>query len=230
LIYGINDIFDYETDKLNPKKISYEKLLEPRYHKNLIALIFLFNLPFLVYSFISLNISQIVYLLLFLFFAVFYSALPIRAKSKPFLDSFFSASHYVFTGIFGYYLIYPDKNFPILAFIFGMLWSMAMHAYSAVFDIEFDRMAKIDTIATFLGHKKTIIFCLILYTISFFIISTYNIYLIIGSIPYIALMILSIKSINDKERLFKIYKIFPYVNTILPMIWSILYIYQKFIF
>lgn len=101
---------------------------------------------------------------------MFYSALPIRAKSKPFLDSFFSASHYVFTGIFGYYLIYPDKNFPILAFIFGMLWSMAMHAYSAVFDIEFDRMAKINTIATFLGHIKIIIFYSIIYTLSFFII------------------------------------------------------------
>lgn len=29
LIYGVNDIFDYETDKLNPKKGTYEALVSP---------------------------------------------------------------------------------------------------------------------------------------------------------------------------------------------------------
>ncbi|MEO7673038.1 MAG: lycopene elongase, partial [Pyrinomonadaceae bacterium] len=29
LIYGINDIFDFETDKLNPKKQEYEALVQP---------------------------------------------------------------------------------------------------------------------------------------------------------------------------------------------------------
>ena len=29
LIYGVNDIFDFETDKLNPKKQDYEILVQP---------------------------------------------------------------------------------------------------------------------------------------------------------------------------------------------------------
>ena len=32
LIYGINDVFDYETDTLNAKKEEYETLLHPREH------------------------------------------------------------------------------------------------------------------------------------------------------------------------------------------------------
>ena len=32
LIYGVNDIFDYETDKLNPKKQNYEALVTPSEH------------------------------------------------------------------------------------------------------------------------------------------------------------------------------------------------------
>lgn len=57
-----------------------------------------------------------------------------------------------------------------MVFILGVVWAIVMHAYSAVFDIEFDRMAKINTIATFLGHIKIIIFYSIIYTLSFFII------------------------------------------------------------
>lgn len=228
LIYGINDIFDYETDKLNPKKVKYEKLLIPEKHKKVYFLIIIFNLPFIIYSIFYLNLYQNILLFLFLFFATFYSAKPIRAKTKPFFDSFFSANHYVFTGIFGYYLIYPDKPFPILGFIFGLLWAMAMHAYSAVPDIEADKKAGFDTIATFLGAKKTIYLCLILYLSAFLILANYNYIYLIGSIPYLILMILSLKFINNKDKIFKIYKIFPYINTFLPMIWSIYYIYLKF--
>lgn len=228
LIYGINDIFDYGTDKLNPKKLEYEVLLQPKYHKKIFYLIIFFNIPFLIYSVFRLNTLQIFLFSLFLFFAIFYSAKPIRAKTKPFIDSFFSAGHYVFTGIFSYYLIYPNKPFPIWIIIFGFLWAIAMHAYSAVPDIEADQKANINTIATFLGDKKTIYFCLLLYSIAFVILSKFSFIYLVGAIPYLFLMILSLKNLNNKEKIFKIYKIFPYINTFLPMIWCLYYIYLKF--
>lgn len=228
LIYGINDIFDYETDKLNSKKVEYEILLDPKYHKKIFYLIIVFNLPFLIYSFFKLSIFQIFLFLIFLFFAIFYSATPIRAKAKPFIDSLFSAGHYVFTGVFAYYLIYPNKDFPIETIIFGFLWAMAMHAYSAVPDIEADKKANINTIATFLGNKKTIYLCLLLYSLAFIILSKFNYIYLIGAIPYLFLMILTLKNLKDKEKIFKIYKIFPYINTFFPMIWCLYYIYSKF--
>ncbi|MCS7200814.1 MAG: prenyltransferase [Patescibacteria group bacterium] len=227
LIYGINDIFDYETDKLNPKKQTYEKLLHPKEHKRFIFFILIFNLPFIIYAYFSLNYLQLLFLLLFVFFAVFYSAPPIRAKTKPILDSLFSANHYVFTAIFSYYLIYPNKEFPLVPFLFGIIWSMAMHAYSAVPDIEFDKQAGINTIATFLGKKNTIILCCFFYSIAFILLSSINILFVIGSVPYLILMALSLREINNPDKLFKIYKLFPHLNTLLPMSWSIYYLASK---
>ncbi|MGB9609000.1 MAG: prenyltransferase [Minisyncoccia bacterium] len=224
LIYGINDIFDYETDKLNPKKVEYESLLLPKYHKKVYFWIILTNLPFIIYGIINLNFIQNLFLWLFLFFAIFYSAKPIRAKSIPILDSFFSASHYVFTGIFGYYLVLNQANFPILGFLFGVLWAMAMHAYSAVLDIKYDKEAGLKTIATLLEAKKTIILCLIFYFLSFLILFFLNKILILGFVPYLILMLLSLKNYNKENEMMKLYKYFPYINTILPMIFSIIYI------
>ncbi len=62
LIYGINDIFDYETDKINPKKINYEKLLTPDKHKIVYIYILSFNLPFIIYALLRLELKQIIFL------------------------------------------------------------------------------------------------------------------------------------------------------------------------
>ena len=89
LIYGINDIFDYETDKRNPKKRDYETLVNPGQRKEILFYIGLLNLPFVLLSIVIFDASTIA-LFAFLFFSVFYSAPPIRAKTKPFLDSAFN--------------------------------------------------------------------------------------------------------------------------------------------
>lgn len=97
-IYGINDIYDYETDKLNPKKQGYEALVEPKEHKKLWTRILATSLPFLFV--LPLSITTYISFLLFLFFSAQYSATPIRAKGRPVLDSLFSAGHYIATAAF----------------------------------------------------------------------------------------------------------------------------------
>ena len=47
LIYGINDIFDFETDRRNPKKAEYEMLVRPGSHRALVRHILLLNVPFI---------------------------------------------------------------------------------------------------------------------------------------------------------------------------------------
>ena len=225
LIYGINDIFDYETDKLNPKKNQYELLLPKEKHKSVYWAILITNIPFVIYSFF---VSTPVFLcmLAFIFFASFYSAKPIRAKARPILDSLFSASHYIATGVFGFYLL-GGQNFPSLGVIAGILWAMAMHAYSAVPDISADKGANLQTVATYLGSNKTIIFCGLFYVLSGIIFfKLIGIYAILGMAIYVLLMGLSFG--KDEEGVFRVYKYFPLVNTLLPMIWCIFYIYQKF--
>lgn len=228
LIYGINDIFDYETDKLNPKKVEYEALLTPDKHTSVWKWILITNLPFLILSF-WLPAEALLSLLAFFFFASFYSATPIRAKTKPLFDSLFSASHYIFTGIFGYYLA-GGQNFPTEGFIAGILWAVAMHAYSAVPDIQADTDAGFQTIATWLGKQKTILLCLALYITSGIIFYSqigFVGFILPGIGLYAVLMIWSLRATTDK-KLFTIYTYFPWVNFILPMTWSIIYMVTKF--
>jgi len=85
LIYGVNDIYDYETDILNDKKSNYEKILSPAKHKKLWMIICLLTLPFIAFLFF-VSTYTLCAIVVFIFMGLFYSAPPIRAKSKPPLD------------------------------------------------------------------------------------------------------------------------------------------------
>lgn len=221
LIYGINDIFDYETDKLNPKKVEYEELLEPKDQKKVWWWIVLTNFPFIIAA-LSLETPAMISFFTFIFFASFYSAKPIRAKARPFLDALFSACHYIATGVFGYYLL-GGESFPTLGFVAGILWAVAMHAYSAVPDIKADEDAKLQTIATVLREKGTLILCLMLYGISAYLGSTVlGIGVLMYGLVYISLMIISLKKVGPGgSGLFKIYTYFPYINLVAGAVMTI---------
>lgn len=222
-IYGINDAFDYETDKLNPKKVSYESLVLPSERKSLFSHIAIVVLPFLIYAFFNLSQGALIALLAFFFFAGFYSATPIRAKARPILDSIFSAGHYVATGVFSYLMVISllDKSFSIQTLIIctiaGMSWAISMHAYSAVPDIKADRDANLETIATKLEKKKTIYLCAFLYLLSAVLTFPYLgfVSLLLGLV-YLYFMFISIKTTD--EELFKVYTYFPIINTLSGMI------------
>lgn len=209
LIYGVNDIFDYETDKLNPKKGGYEDALKPLYRKDLTKLIIATNAPFLVMLPVLSNVARWS-LIGFWFFGIFYSAPPIRAKTKPVLDSFFNIL-YIFPGLFAYGLItsrWPSQNIIIAA----TLWCMAMHAFSAVPDIASDKKAKMNTVATLLGRQGTIIFCTAAYLIAAVLVRQWlGVYSLLCGTLYSVLMLLSFINKSDK-KLFKLYTYFPYIN------------------
>jgi lycopene elongase/hydratase (dihydrobisanhydrobacterioruberin-forming) len=222
-IYGINDIFDYETDKLNPKKVSYESLVEPHEWRKLWTHILIVCTPFLLYALFSLSTPALLALLAFFFFAGFYSAKPIRAKARPFLDSIFSAGHYVATGVFSYLLVRGILDLEVswiplaVCVVAGMSWAISMHAYSAVPDIEADKGAKLPTIATTLGKKGTILLCAFLYAFSGFLVFSYlGIISILLSLVYVSFMLVSLKT--TEEQLFRVYTYFPAINTISGMI------------
>ncbi len=217
LIYGINDIFDYETDKLNPKKGTYEELVTPEKKSSLWKWILFTNLPFVFL--VPLQKELIFSFLAFVFFAVFYSAKPIRAKAKPILDSLFSAGHYVATGVFGYYLA-GGVTFPTVGVLAGMCWAVAMHAFSAVPDIKADTDAKLKTIAILFGEKATIYLCWFLYLISgYLVFNVIPVASVVGVLTFSFLMWKSLLAKTD-EALFKIYTYFPIVNTLVGAVVS----------
>lgn len=214
LIYGINDIFDYETDKLNPKKgdDAYEALVPPERQKSLWKWILFTNIPF--FFFVPHSIELVLSFFAFVFFASFYSAKPIRAKAKPVIDSLFSAGHYVATGVFGYYLA-GGVDFPTIGVIAGMLWAVAMHAYSAVPDIKADLGAGLHTIAIMIGEKRTIALCWFFYALADYLVrDIIPVASVIGVIAFSYFMWRSTKA-QTPEALFKLYTYFPLINTII---------------
>lgn len=221
-IYGINDIFDYETDKQNPKKASYESLVIPSEHKMLFYHIAFTSIPFLMYAYYISLAHTFFALVTFFFFAGMYSSPPIRAKTKPFLDSFFSAGHYIATAVFGYLLASGLTRQVIswdtlwVSTIAGMCWAMAMHAYSAVPDIKADADANLQTIATRLQKKNTLIFCSLLYASAGILVFPFlGVTSLILSLVYVVFMLLSFNT--TELRLFQIYTYFPFINTIVGM-------------
>ena len=106
-----------------------------------------------------------------------------------------------------------------------MLWATAMHAYSAVPDIDADTKAGVPTIATFLGKKTTLLLCALLYAGSALILcSQMPLVALVGGMVFAVLMYLSYRTTTD-EDLFKLYTHFPLINTSIGALVSITLIY-----
>jgi lycopene elongase/hydratase (dihydrobisanhydrobacterioruberin-forming) len=209
LVYGTNDIFDFATDRLNPKKAEYETLVRPESHRRLAMWIMALNIPFFVAAFF-LTPSALLPLTAFLTFSTLYSAPPVRAKTIPIVDSLFNIL-YVFPAAFGFQML-TGKFPPLLVMIAAGAWTAAMHAYSAVPDIEADREAGLDTIATLLGKTGTFVFCFVLYLIAAACSFPYlgSISITIGLI-YCGVVLISYFQ-EDSESVFEIYSRFPLLN------------------
>lgn len=170
LLYGINDIFDYESDIKNPRKNSIEGgLLHQSKQRRLWYAIFITNIPFAVYLLYIGNTYSRIWFGLLIVFCITYSAKPFRFKELPFVDSLNSSLHFTGPLIFG--LLLADKLMvywpAVLAFL---LWGMASHALGAIQDIKPDRAASIKSIATILGAKRTNTVCMVLYIASCIIV------------------------------------------------------------
>jgi 4-hydroxybenzoate polyprenyltransferase len=165
-MYGINDVFDYESDLVNPRKGGIEgALLNKKYHKLTIWSACLSCVPFLIYLYSISNQSAALYLSLFIFTVIAYSAPKLRFKEKPFLDSLTSSSHFFGPMVYALALANTDLSTRstlscILAF---MLWGIASHAFGAVQDVIADREGKISSIATVIGAKATVRFAFLSY-------------------------------------------------------------------
>lgn len=158
LMYGINDVFDYESDLRNPRKGSIEgAILDKKWHRPTLLWAFGLPVPFVIYLLAVGNPASAFWLLLIVFTVIAYSAAGLRFKEKPVLDSLTSASHFVgpmLVGvtIAGGSLLEPTTLLIALAFT---LWGMASHAFGAVQDIRADREGGIASIATKFGAANT---------------------------------------------------------------------------
>ena len=162
-MYGINDVFDYESDIKNPRKGGVEGMRESRaLHPAIMKAVVITNVPFLLYLFAVGDWTARLVLFLVVFSALAYSIKKMRFKEVPFLDSITSSFHFVGPLIFALTLTgFPAGSWVWITAFF--LWGMASHAFGAVQDIIPDRAASIKSIATVMGARVTVWFSLILY-------------------------------------------------------------------
>ena len=159
LMYGVNDVFDYESDLTNPRKGGLEgALLEPKYHAATLWISTSLAAPFVIYLLAVGSVFSGALLLLVIFSVIAYSAKYLRFKEIPVLDSFTSALHFIGPMLFGLALAGTSLmgEVVIMATIAFFLWGMASHAFGAVQDIRADKDANIASIATFFGASLTV--------------------------------------------------------------------------
>lgn len=159
LMYGVNDVFDYESDLRNPRKGGIEgALLAPVLHLPVLLIALSLPIPFVWFLFASGNQISNLVLCAVLFAVLAYSIKYLRFKEIPFLDSITSATHFVGPLAFGVALAGGSLADPMLVLILVAfsLWGMASHAFGAVQDVKADREASIASIATVLGARSTV--------------------------------------------------------------------------
>lgn len=172
MMYGVNDVYDYESDILNPRKGGLEgaKLAKSQ-HRNILLAVAATNLPFLIVLGFYGTLAAKLTLAVVVFMVLAYSLPKLRFKERPFLDSFTSACHFV--GPLVYALVLLGWQASYLPYVVAFFcWGMASHAFGAVQDIIPDRAGKLSSIGTVLGARATTWFALLLYSACAIILAT----------------------------------------------------------
>ncbi len=172
LMYGINDVFDYESDLRNPRKGGIEgALADPAtartVHRRILWACAVTNVPFLGWLLALGGPAAGVTLALVVFGVVAYSAPRLRFKERPVLDSLTSAMHFVGPLLYALVLTGTDLTartaWPVLvAFV---AWGMASHAFGAVQDVRADREGGLASVATVLGAHVTVVAATVAYVL-----------------------------------------------------------------
>ncbi|TDK25636.1 prenyltransferase [Arthrobacter crusticola] len=154
LIYGVNDIFDQDTDALNPRKGSLEGArIRAAEVRSIWIWVAATNLPFLAWFLAILPWPALAWIGLYAAVFIAYSAPPPRFKARPYLDSLSNAA-YAFPLVFVPLALGAAPLWP--AAVGLMAWSAAKHTFDAVQDIEEDSAAGITTTAVRLGARGVV--------------------------------------------------------------------------
>ncbi|PRZ17541.1 prenyltransferase [Nesterenkonia sandarakina] len=161
-MYGINDVFDYESDLRNPRKGGIEgALLHPDLHATVLWISALSTVPPALLLMLGGGPASWAAMLVSLFAVAAYSVKGLRFKERPFLDSVTSSTHFVSPAVVGFALAHDRVGFtpgPTVLIILGafFLWGMAAHAFGAVQDVVPDREGGISSVATAIGARSTV--------------------------------------------------------------------------
>lgn len=212
LIYGVNDLFDRETDAQNPRKGTLEGArIEDREIQPIALGVLLTNLPFMTYFALTLPLAATVWMLVYVLVFVGYSVPPARFKSRPYLDSLSNAA-YALPLVF---VPLALGEAPVWAAAVGLMaWSAAKHTFDAVQDIEEDARAGIVTTAVALGPRGVVLWSGALWVVATVLFALVNIPVAVVNAATAGALLYALKRdprTRTGHRLYKYSIGFPYV-------------------
>ena len=216
LMYGVNDVFDYESDMRNPRKGGIEGAREQKaFHPTILWASTLSTVPFVVWLFMTGTVVSNAVLVALVFFVLAYSMAGLRFKEIPVLDSVTSSIHFV--GPMAYAMVLTGFVPEYLPFVVAFfLWGVASHALGAVQDIIPDREGKLASVATVFGARMTTRAVFVLYVSSSVIMMSQGVLAaIVGATGLIyALNVVPYLNVTDKTsgRVNKAWRRFIWLN------------------
>jgi 4-hydroxybenzoate polyprenyltransferase len=212
LIYGVNDVFDQETDAKNPRKGSLEgaKIL-PEEVLPIWRGVLLTNVPFLIYFVSVMPYRAALWILLYAVLFVGYSAPPLRFKARPYLDSLSNAA-YAFPLVFVPLALEGPVVWP--AALGLMAWSAAKHTFDASQDVDEDRRVGIKTTAVRLNIKGVVLWSGAWWTIATICFALVSPLVALVNAAYAGGLLYALWRLPSPEtghRLYKYSIAFPYV-------------------
>ena len=162
-VFGINDLYDIESDRANPRRkgVVWGAKVNETDRKWIITISTIIVALILLSALASLEPIHIIVTALFLPFPIIYSMPPARLKSRPVLDSLTNATYTYAPFAMGYSLSgglgFLDVNMILFALVFS-----AAHAVGTIMDLQGDRKAGIRTFASVLGSRKAVAFALVI--------------------------------------------------------------------
>jgi len=206
-LYGVNDAFDADIDELNPKKDDREARW--RGSRTVALAVVAAGVVGLATFAITPRVAW-PYLAGFFALGAAYSAPPLRFKTTPLADSV-SNGLYVLPGAAAYATA-AGTHPPLAALVGAWLWTMGMHTFSAIPDIDPDRAAGIRTTATLLGERRTYAYCLACWTVAAaaFAAVDYRLGALLGVYPAFVVWVAASSVAVDRA-----YWWFPALNTVI---------------
>jgi len=168
VLYGLNDIYDFESDRKNPRKgglwgVKLEEKDIPWVKKTAFAFMGLM----LITALSTFNPMHIAFAIAGLLLVYFYSAPPIRLKSIPIVDSLANGGYlYICFGL-GCSLS-GSLLFLHPYVILATLCISGIHAITTIMDYDSDRKAGEKTFATVFGPRAPAAFSSIIFIIALF--------------------------------------------------------------
>jgi 4-hydroxybenzoate polyprenyltransferase len=218
-VYGINDVYDYESDKNNPRKGTAMGIkLHPKYHPFIRKTSYWMMGLLGVSALLTQNVENIVVMVLLLFFSYTYSAPPLRLKVHPPLDSISNSIIYFLGPAFLGYSFGGSILTVTPKVYFVTLCAVGAHAFSTIMDYKHDKKAGDRTFAVVFGKRVTASFAIGTLLVAFlfgnFTSLVINVYLVVCMVVFASI------AITGSEKLSSIlFQIFYVGSLITALIW-----------